>query len=178
MALQLRQNVESDSISIVHYDTTCAYNDPNNLTGFGSPNPAIVDFISATLEITEPGATVSLITTSIIFPTLPNIDGTGRKILASEIGLTEFVDGLWTFKYTATTASESFDVECKFLFDCGVQCCLDKRVARIGLDADYDQKTSELQFLLDTAHAAMCKEDYTKADSIINVLINECNCCC
>ena len=181
MALEIRHNFEGDKTSVYIYDTTCAYDATNNDTGWGTPNPEVSDATEATAEITIPDVTTPV--TIDLFSTLPNNDGTGLQITASQLGLEEIPDGIWKVKYSVTVTGfgTPFESECFFLLDCNVRCCISKRAEKVSVDPctnEFDCKTFELQAL----HCAMWKAfrcgNNDRTQEILDYITTECDCKC
>jgi len=188
MALELKINVTSNKDSFTFFETTCAYDAVTNDTGWGTPNPETTDATSATLYITQPGNTT--VTDTIDLSTyFPVDDGTGIKYFQTQLedftGNGVIQDGIWTFEYevfvTEGEESVEYTTTCKFLFDANIRCCLSKRASRIDItscNSAYDEETYHLKMLHESAVAAFCKQEYEKAERIIEYLKTKCDCCC
>lgn len=144
--------------SITLRDVTGDYS-LGNLTGYGTPNPAKSDIVSATYSITDPAGTVYTVTA-----TLPSVD-TDTVITPTSLGLSSdtFDDGIWLITYTVSTVNIPYSLNSKVLLTCSVQCCLDKAIAAINIDGKCDCNSDTLKtvdaidwFLQAARYAAQC----------------------
>lgn len=115
-------------------DKTGVYSSSNS-GGYGAPNFAIADAIDATLNVTLPNNTGTLIT---VFPTLP--DSTGnviQTITNTMLGLSgSLPDGIYVIQYTVNFNNTNNQTIIKtvtkvFLLSCTIKCCIDKMIAKI-----------------------------------------------
>lgn len=175
----IRFNIEFGKSSLVVYDTTCIYDACSNEGGYGTPNKAVADAVSATLEITIPGEDTPVIIN--IYPYLPNSNGTGYEITYDDLNLSTFPPGEWKMKYVITFSDESISsVENWFLNTCPIDCCLAERVKKIDIKCggEYDEETFRLISLLEGAVANHSYCDYDKAHKIALDVYNRCQCGC
>jgi len=189
MALELKINVTANKESFTFFETTCAYDAVTNDTGWGTPNPETADATSATLYITQPNndSVTDTIDLSTYFPVS---DGTGIRYFYTDLedftGKPTIQDGVWNFEYSVFVDEGGEDpveytASCKFLFDANIRCCLAKRAKRINVetcDSAFDEETFQLIMLHQQAKNAFCAQQYDKAETIMNYLIKQCNCCC
>jgi len=142
MALQLKFTVENgnDCKSIIFTETTGAYNNPNNLTGWGSPNAAIADVDTATLSI-ENLTTLTVYDDITITPSSSNGETTittqDLEISGVSIGDVTLPDGLYQFTYTVTMDNETvYEQEVKSLFLCESCCKIKKLASEVDVDCN------------------------------------------
>lgn len=126
-----------DALSINVFDNTGVYNATTNQGGYNSPNPAVADILTATLNITLPNSTVPItIASALVFPTLPNTSDTPFVVTASMLGLTTLPDGIYVISYTVTYAAspQSSTGQSTEGFVAVVNCCVQKKLAAVALD--------------------------------------------
>lgn len=120
-----------DCKSLVFTETTGAYS-INNTSGWGLPNPIIADALTAILEITTPNNQIFTIN---LYNTFPTTNSTiTENITNLDLGLissSKFNDGLYIFKYTVTTASNTYTQTIEKLLYCNASCCVDKMFSLI-----------------------------------------------
>lgn len=118
-------------------DTTGIYNITTNPTGYGSPNPIVGDFDTATLTIIAPDETeyvLDLISLDAGFPS--NNRDYEYTIPYTSIGnRTNIEDGYWQFIYTITTNSDIQYIASKTaIFTCNSECCV--KAMLLDIDAE------------------------------------------
>ena len=140
MALQLKFTVPlaSNCKGFVFTENTGAYNNPNNLTGWGSPNVALADVDTATLSVEN-------LTTEV---TYDDLDITPSSTVGNEtafttedleidgvsIGNVTLPDGLYCFTYTIVTNSAvTYQQTVKMLFLCESCCKIKTKACEIDL---------------------------------------------
>lgn len=140
MALQLKFTVENgnDCKSIIFTETTGAYNNPNNLTGWGSPNAAIADVNTAVLSI-ENLTTITTYDDIVITPSSSNGETTitteDLEISGVSIGDITLPDGLYKFTYTIVMDNETeYQQEVKSIFLCESCCKIKKLATEVNVD--------------------------------------------
>ncbi len=141
MALKLKFTVANGSNckSIIFTETTGAYNNPDNITGWGTPNPSIGDVTYSKLKIEN-------LTTSTIYDLInitPNstnssttINTSDLKIAGVSIGDVTLPDGLYEFTYHVKVNSlrTEYTSIVKSLFLCE-SCC---KIKKLATDVDLD----------------------------------------
>jgi hypothetical protein len=189
MALELRIDIQANKDSITFFEQTCKYNNPDNLTGWGVPNPIIADALSATLNITQPNSdsVTDVIDLSLYYPSQ---DGLGYKIFQTSLddlgGNGVIQDGVWTFNYVVVINlgegnTETYETTCRFLLDANSQCCISERVTRLNVkscDNAYDDQTFYMIMIYEAAKAAMCSGEYDRAQDLMDEVNRLCDCCC
>lgn len=140
MALQLKFTVENgdDCKSIIFTETTGAYNNPNNLTGWGNPNAAIADVNTAVLSI-ENLTTITTYDDIVITPSSSNGETTitteDLEIAGVSIGDITLPDGLYQFTYTVTMDNDTvYEQEVLSVFLCESCCKIKKLAANVDVD--------------------------------------------
>lgn len=143
MAITLDFNIrQSDNAKdIIFTETTGAYNASDNTGGWGSPNETEADATTATLTVTEPDGTATVIDISSSFP--DNDRATEWTIQSDDLGNTadtKHADGLWTFLYTVALPSQgTVTVEQTIFISGSARCCVYGMLAAIDLeDCDCD----------------------------------------
>lgn len=109
MALSLSFSIlESDNRESIYItETTGVYAASTNAGGWGTPNPAIADALTATLlfELRNEDGTYTAYETVDLFSDLPNITETPFEITAEDAGFgtdSTFPDGIYRLTYTVT----------------------------------------------------------------------------
>lgn len=140
MALTLKFTVENgnDCKSIIFTETTGAYNNPNNLTGWGSPNAAIADVATAVLTI-ENLTTATIYDNITITPSSTNGETTittqDLEVGSISIGDITLPDGLYEFTYTVTMDDDTVYIQTvKSLFLCESCCKIKKLATNVDID--------------------------------------------
>jgi len=114
MALYLNFNIkQSDNArELAFTETTGAYHAANNPGGWGAPNPLTSDQELATLSITPPGGTATVLNLfASSYPTTSNIQE--FIIKSQDLGLgtdVQLPDGLWEMTYTVTDTTPVVDL--------------------------------------------------------------------
>lgn len=130
----------SDCTKLLITDPTGIYSavNPQNLFGWGAPNPAIADVQTAVLQVTTKDTAIPYEIN--VFPTLPNTTGAIYTLLPSQIGYTTKIPTqILTIKYTVTGILPSgvpftYDTWCLIGVLCDIQCC----VNQLNDDANVD----------------------------------------
>ena len=173
-------------------DETGVYDAVYNTTGYGTPNPAVSDALTATLVVTLPDGTV----TSVInlFPlNMPDTSGIEIYITNAMLGLgtASLPNGIYTWTYTVTGndgSAFSSTKTIKTFVDCQAQCCIDKMFAKVELstcDCCANSKLDsalEAQGWLDSAnHAFNCGKPVLAKKLLAKVeqlcTLTKCNSC-
>lgn len=162
-------------------ENTGFYNSVNT-TGWGSPNQKLLDTVSATLAITNPGGTTYTLDlyATTIFPS--SILYTTYDIPLASIGSpTSILDGEWKFVYTviddkANTATTTIY---KYFY-CNSECCVKQMLADLDLSCDCckdskDYKNYELAWLqLESLKKAAACGDSTNFAAIKKIVDKLC----
>jgi hypothetical protein len=117
-------------------ELTGVYDDPDNLGGWDTPNPATSDADETHLIVTFPnGTTIVDITDPTGMPT--DDDKFEYEITAAVLGGAHVSDGLYSIEYTVTIGDDTYTTGKKyFLFTCNIECCVSKMFARIATMSD------------------------------------------
>lgn len=181
MAFVLRLNVEFGKSSLVVYDTTCVFDSGYNPGGYNGPNVVfdLNNIVAAEVQITPRGATTPIVID--VYPFLPSNEGNGYEIPIADLNLTEMPVGEWLVKYKITLLDTStYEAECYFLNDCPVQCCIDSKTKSIDPLCDINDfiEIAHLNNMLKSAWSAHNSGEYSKANTIIDYVNEQCNCSC
>jgi len=110
----------SDCKSLVFKDLTGTYNNPNNLTGWGSPNEDIADYHYSKIEFFLSGVLIK--TFEFFNITFPTNDTSFKYTLPYAIA-----DGIYTIKYTVLEDADSISgltISTQQAFYCNTKCCV------------------------------------------------------
>jgi len=125
LGFQICQSNTCDLLTFV--ETTGVYNNPSNLTGWGSPNATLGSVTSAELEITLASGnsyTIDLLATGYF----PTDDTTFEyELTNSDFGYTDGAkidDQIITFVYTVVANGTTYTQTVYRAFYCQVQCCV------------------------------------------------------
>lgn len=181
MSNQVSISADSDKESIFVYDETGKYS-VNNKCGWGAPNLKVSDISNAEILITPPGKSTITIN---VYPIFPNDLKTGYEILASDLGMSKIISGIWGIEYktyyTPTEGdAEIFQAKCYFLFDEDVSCCIQSSIAKMdtsNLDNPANVKILDAQRWLMTARESAKNGQMNNAEKIIRHLSLQCDCC-
>lgn len=174
-------------------DVTGLYNATTNIGGWGTPNPAKSDVVTATIEITAPGQTSSTgfdVTSAVAGSSLSAESFVLYSLSPSNIGLgSVFTSGIYEIKYTVITEEDSYVGYSKIVVTCQEKCCIDKMWAKLATkaiccDCDEFQEfkkvllASDLLQLLDEAGSCMNLEVINSTLSRVQriCLFNDCSC--
>jgi|TARA_R110002126_G_scaffold159053_1_gene306349 hypothetical protein len=132
MSVLLNFNIEeTDNSKILNFkETTGAYDALNNTDGWGAPNEATTDAVTTTLTITDPSATVTILTSAELagLASFPNSNtGLILQITPEVIGGvidSKFTDGLYTIAYEVITATTTYNVTHKVFVSGQARCCV------------------------------------------------------
>jgi len=131
----------SDCTKFYFKDTTGTYDPISNPTGWGNPNDDILTAQTPIeLEITTPDSntyTIDLVTTTPIFPVDSPPDT--LELTMADIGGVlgdKIPDGIYSFKYTVTTASGTYEQYLTTAFTCQVCCCVLSMVKEVKAGCD------------------------------------------
>lgn len=180
MAEEIKLSVEADKDAIYVYDATGEFDKKCNPGGWGTPNLEPSDIEEATVEVIPPGSETGIIIDVKV--ALPNKDGTGLEILASELGLPDIPSGVWRFVYRLKSVVNEFDQQFSIskYFDEINACCVDGLITKFdtsNLLSEENKKIIEQEILFDSARWLACKGN-TKAAQTVSTHINlQCNCC-
>lgn len=182
MSLQIRQNIIIGKSSLVVYDTTCTYDSGHNENGYGGPNPTVdlFTFTAAVVNIYTPGSTTPILVD--VYPYLPNLNGDGLEIdMIDDLSLSSMPIGVWKSVYTITDSSgNEYTSTCYGFNTCPVDCCIDEKVNSVDplCNPDKFAEIAHLERMLSSAKSAFCKGQHDEAETILNYVNEQCNCCC
>ncbi len=154
-----------------------------DLTGWGAPNPELIDVLSYNLIFTSPSDEIYNVNLLTAFPTITPVLNQELTVTNSMLGFnTSFEDGLWTITlkaegiYTDITDTEvafSTSTTKYFFFTCQTQCKLDKMLAKITADECSScndtilKQVINAQMYLNAANAAACCGQSNKAAKLL-----------
>jgi len=186
VALSFRLDQSTNCKNLTFYETTGAYS-VTNTTGWGAPNEATSDALTATLLITPPTGTATTLNL-LSLGTYPKSDSTiGYTITPTALGLSstsQLSDGIYTFKYTVTTALNTYTQTIQQALTCQVQCCVYSMLNSIDLTCSgcSDQQIKEFNkayiILKGLVYSGGCGEisTFNKNIAILQKLCNQTNC--
>ena len=168
-------------------EQTGAYS-ASNLGGWGSPNEDTTDAVSATLDVTLPGASVAvqlnLFTASPAYP--KSSDLVGYDIASQDLGLATdiaFEDGVYIFTYVVTTSTTIYTQTKTVFLYCNTACCVYSLLADVAKDGcncnseAFDTALKAITLLKGLCYAAKCGNQ-DKFDDYIETINNYCDGCC
>jgi hypothetical protein len=133
MALELNIGFgrSNDYFNIIVTDNTGVYNAVTNPGGYGTPNPAVGDFLTFDVSVTLPDPVTLLpsgtpITVSA-YPTLPSSSSASYSITNVDLGFAAdvaLIDGVYLFDIVATTGAAEFTYQRYGVFSDIVGCCI------------------------------------------------------
>jgi hypothetical protein len=183
MALQLKLKYEqSNDASILRLtDDTGSYR-VDNLTGWGSPNPATLDvvpFSDTTVGKFHLGLEITITTSDGVVTVYPNIDlksyfpsqltlesGMVFDILASHLNIGSLVDGVWHIKYYLKAAN-STSIVTYVIVNLFVDGQVELKVSRSFINAVFSVERGITQSNWNKIKDALVKEAY-----LIGVRVN------
>jgi hypothetical protein len=179
MALELNiQICTSGCSSFLFSELTGAYSTVNT-TGWGAPNPEIVDAVSATLEITTPS---EITYTFDLYDDFPTTDSTqSYEVTGSVLGMSDsLTDGKYTFVYTVVTEDDesvqtTYSITKQLFTICSVECCVNRMLLDIeDLNCDCnkvakDKYLEAYTLLLALKHASTCGNEDTVNDLLTTI---------
>lgn len=189
MALSLNYSicVINNCTELRFCETTGIYS-TSNLTGYGVPNDAVSDMVSAVLTITNPGGTsynIDLFATGL-FPS----DNTSISYdiplsgMGSPVSIT---DGKWTFVYTVVSGAAVTYTKTIFKYTvCNSECCVTKMQPTLDtcdscIKTDNTTYLTAWSFLESLKKAASCGDEanFTAIKKIVDKLClnSECKTC-
>lgn len=169
-------------------EITGTYNVLNNLTGWNTPNVAVIDIESAELIITSPSGTI---TTIDVLSQLP--DPYVEAFYFTDISITP-EDGEWTIQYVLITkvGPVTYSNILRTFLTCSVRCCIDKIWAKVLNNytdcgcgcttiSELEQKANFMESLYDTMMSAHSCNNSDTRDKILAQLqrlckLEKCNC--
>lgn len=182
MAEVFKIKVEGDISAFYVFDVTGKYSTASKPNGWGLPNKQTTDVLTAVFSAWAPrlDPSVDLPVTFDVYPYLPNDENKGREVLALDLGLADIESGVWNFKVTLTTATETIEAEYQCYFDEKIRCCIAKGKLKIEpctLDSHCTQKAMELEVLADNAAWNFCNGDIDTANNLAKYIQLQCECC-
>lgn len=187
--------LSDDCTTAYFFDTTGVYNAITNPTGYGTPNPEVSDFTTATLTLLLAGATVAEAPIDIFgSPAFPTDDSTiAWQVNASDYGLTTFTTGLTRFTYRIDNTGSgdtaiAYNATTLVLSACEYECCVKQKQLAIIKDPKAcscdDDRIEDLffaQFQLEAAQLSTGCGDVASANTALENLskiCGECGCGC
>jgi hypothetical protein len=163
-------------------DNTGLYDVVGNPTGYGLPNEERSDIISATFRITKPDNTFVEYSTTDNTITLANLQNAATQfVFIKEVDVTGYVDGAYTFKYTVTTATQTYEYEDTMYYLEGALACFMGKLSDYVNSADCCDKDSLtiMQHWLDIKGLQLnaASGNIVNADFILDRLKRRCNGC-
>lgn len=164
-------------------ELTGAYNASTNTDGWGSPNEATSDALTATLVFKDPNGVIysSIDMTAYSFPKTDTV--TATEILASVVdsSLSKFIDGFWNVTYTVTTSTTTYSQEQTFFFYANIKkelCALVATLNDCDCNCDFEtvNRILQAQAFFDALQYAVKLGDTTSANEIFATLTNLINC--
>lgn len=141
MALQLKftANLANSCKGFDFVENTGAYNNPNNLTGWGSPNAAIADVDTATLTVINLTTDVTYddltITPSSTVGNETTFTTEDLEVDGTSIGDVTLPDGQYCLIYTVTMNDETvYQQTIKKVWLCEICCTLKTKACEIDLE--------------------------------------------
>ena len=181
MAEKIKLSVEADKNAIYVYDETGSYDKSCNSGGWGSPNLEVSDIeTTVSVEVIVPNSETAIIIDASA--ALPNSDGIGLEITASELGLDKIIDGFYHLTYRVKSECNEFEASfsvSKF-FDANNACCIDKMIRKFNLSdisSDCNRKATEMEILLGDARTLACLGDISGAEKLTKHIALQCACC-
>lgn len=189
MALSLGINVtqSSNRENFVFTETTGEYS-ASNTGGWGAPNPAYTDALTAVLSISKRNTdgTWETATDVDVYDDLPNIDGTEVSVSGEDAGFpTEIEDGIYKVVYTVTgeysSTPFSASVTKIFMIKGGIKCCyMEKAAEYVNCNCGCDKVSKELDMIA-TEYRMLCSTfdcgNLDQAQMFITRLTKMCNNC-
>lgn len=149
LELSIKFTRSNDQLSLVATDLTGVYDVTTNPGGYGSPNPAVGDFVSFDITVTLPDPTTLLPggTPVVInaFPSLPSNSNGTFTITNVDLGLesgTKLIDGVYQFDIIASTVGDEYEYSTKAVYSDIVACCIRTMTAEAstcGCSSDSDK---------------------------------------
>lgn len=177
MALELNFSIcqINSCVDLEFTETTGTYS-TSNPGGYGAPNIALGDVLTAVLTSTSPSGIVY--TTNLFTLGFPS----SNLSYSTDITLTgsSLEDGKWTFTYTITTLTETYTKTIYKLFTCNSECCVKQMLEDLDNDdCGCKDSSKELNtylkawtFLQSLKNAAKCGDinSFTKIKKIVDKL--------
>ncbi len=173
----------SDEIRIT--DITGIYHSVNNPTGWGGANPGISSVTSIELEVIRPDSTGQLSTDDTFLtlldptPTLPNVTGDVFTISPSDLGVDDFKDGKYRFKFTISGTSGSayeYIFQKEKVFYNELFCCAVKEQAKAKLEscgcAECRDKLFNVNLLMLGLDGVIASDKAGKSNQALSILLD------
>ena len=192
MALFINFNIkQSDNArEFTFTETTGAYHAANNPGGWGAPNPTTAGATAATLSITPPGSTATVLNFFTLVPAFPTTSSSQEFTIKSQdlaLGTdVQFADGIWEMTYTVTTAGSVVYTNDQSIFISGkARCCVYGLLADADIsccDCDGSDLSRALEAFTYYRSAIACaacgnSDKFTEALAIVNNYCdNKCKC--
>lgn len=183
------------SIPVIDSSGIYSATPPLNLTGWGAPNPAIADVVTATLTITTKDTAVPYVID--VFPTLPNTSDAPFTILPTMIGYTTTIpDQILQIVYKVTGILPSgspftYSSGCLFLMGFALNCCVQNKLADAAsevacgcadpchctcLNRSKTFKAIQAQVMLTGLQTLVANRQLHKGNQVLALLQALCNC--
>lgn len=145
MGLQIEYTavIEGDCETLLLTNVTENYSTVDT-SGYGSPNPARGDILTAKADITFPDGT----TATNLTLNLPAAIDTPTELTSDDLGFSagdKLPSGVWQITVTEHTTTKDYTTTLHIMNICTEQCCLDKLIAEIDVeDCCCDCSSSEI----------------------------------
>ena len=177
---------------IVFNETTSTYS-VSNTGGWGAPNEATTDAVSASLSFGVPGMTDMI--TIDVSDNLPTTNtALNLAISAEDLGISHIVSGVWKITYTVVTGTTTYTTTKYWWFDAHAQRWLDVQLEGMDLSlladpmahalkAPKNQFTNEfvhvrnMYFLLKAACILASRNHVKSAQCIMNFINSQISIC-
>ncbi len=188
MALKVKICVllSSDCKTAYFFDVTGLYHVTTNPTGYGAPNAAVADFLTATLKVKFAGSTTFETPINIWgSPAFPSSSPTNVWVVnASDYGMTTFPQGINRFTYDITGVSIAEHDTALAASLCTLECCVKKKVADLAKNPSScncnDKRIADKDYmksLLEGIKWNTCCGDEVNANKGIEILTTLCGGC-
>ena len=190
MAVTLKIDIcpTGDCKSLNFTETTGAYNEFYNLTGWGTPNDTPNPDWTSTLTITDPDSVLTILNMGLYgFPSI-NSDYTypisASLLTNNTTGI--FPDGLYNFNYTVVSpdGTTTYTTTANVFVYCNIQCCVYKMMADIdnpGCDCETAAMEAAIKaynLLQGLKYAASCglTDSFNEIYQVLSRLCNNSSC--
>ena len=160
-------------------ELTGAYNVNSNPTGYGSPNLAVADVVSASIYITVPAGTTYTFNVSPSFPT-SDVTDNPLSFTYAQLGFaSEMAVGRYKIVYKLVDSSSNlYSVTYDAFLVGAAQCCLDSKYASFCYDdveaVDFDA-VGRLYFILQAAKDAAEDCLFDRAEYLASYVHTQCS---
>lgn len=192
--LQINISQSKDCKNFYFFDVTTLYNslsapfgyDLHNLGGGDTFKPSQIDLTLSYLEILLPNGVTKDINFVSGDMSTTRLDSDGKNLIQKTISYTDLglssglLDGVYKFTYHIMNDDGSlhFVSSCYIVNDCGICCCLDKKLLAISQCSDCKDKdirsVYDLYLKRDAARMQAACGNYTSANNTIQYLTDAC----